>query len=114
MNAWMRVSVGGQRWRVYLVSPRSKYLRDEDDHTNKLDGQCFYDRCAIYIDRTLEESVFEDTLLHELMHAVLHVTGASAVYGREPELEERLVSAATPALHRLVRDLGFHFPKRAA
>jgi hypothetical protein len=102
---WLRLHVGGQRWTVHLVSPKSKHL--EGDHV----GRCIYERCAIYIDKTVGEGAREDTLLHELLHAVLFVSGAEKVYGADPKKDEALVAALTPVLHRLLKDLGFVFPK---
>lgn len=106
---WLALFIGGQKWSVYLVSPKSKYLRDDDGST--LEGVCLYDRCRIYINRDLDESAREDTLLHELMHALLYVSGGDKAYGRDHTKDEQLVGALTPMLHRLLKDLGFRFPR---
>ena len=108
----MRLTIGGQRWRVFIVSPRSKHLVHEDG--SRLVGRCVYTTCSIYLSRDLAPDVLEDTLLHELFHATLYVTGAEEVYGASHAKEERFVAALTPAWHRLLKDLGFQFPKRAA
>jgi hypothetical protein len=106
---WLAVHVGGQRWGVHLVSPRSKHL--VNDEGTRLVGKCDYDRCRIYISSALDAPAREDTLLHELLHAALYVSGAEEAYGKEHAAEERLVTSITPVLHRLLRDLGFRFPK---
>lgn len=49
--------------------------------------------------------------MHELLHAALFVSGAQAIYGRADSTEEKAVTALTPCLHRLLKDLGFRFPK---
>lgn len=105
---WLALHVGGQKWSVYLVSPKSRRLL-RDDGTYAL-AHCFYDECRIYISRTLDEGAREDTLLHELLHALLFVSGADKAYGGDAEKDEDLVGALTPMLHRLLKDLGFRFP----
>jgi len=75
---------------------------------------CDYDKCRIYVSKAVDSSARDDALWHELMHALLHVTGAESAYGGDPEADEHIVSALTPAMHRLLRDLGFRFPKGTA
>jgi hypothetical protein len=106
---WLALKIGGQRWGVFLCSPRSKYLRDDDGR--RLDGYCCFDSSRIFLSRGLSESAREDTLLHELLHAMLHVSGGSVAYDRSQTTEEQIVAPLTPVLHRLLRDLGFRFPK---
>lgn len=107
---WLVVHVGGQKWTVYLVSARSKYLTDEDTG-EPLDGRCVYSKNRICINRELDEEARQDILLHELLHALLYVSGADKVYGGDAEKDEQLVTALTPILHRLLKDLGFRFPR---
>lgn len=107
---WLKPHIGGQLWRVYLVGPRTRFLLDEDTG-DRLLGKCDYARCKIYVSKALDESARSDVLWHELMHALLHVTGAEQVYGGDPKKDERLVSTVTPAMHRLLCDLGFRFPR---
>lgn len=108
---WLRFRIGGQRWAVEIVSPRSKFLVDEDgSHV----GRCVYERCRIYLSRDLESAAREDALLHELLHALLYVSGADEHYGKSAKVEERIVGALTPHLHRLLVDLGMRLPARVA
>lgn len=107
---WLALRLGGQRWTVNLV--RGNYPRLEGAA-----GITYPDECRIYISRDLEPSAREDTLLHELLHATLYVSGgcnvlrASSKAGRADEAEEQIVVGLTPILHRLLRDLAFTFPK---
>lgn len=105
---WLALHIGGQRWGVYIVPRRSAKLVLEGERCN---GVCDYDTCKIYISRGLSDQARDDALLHEILHALLHVTGAEAAYGGEPDADEAIVSALTPALHRLLIDLGFRFPR---
>lgn len=109
MTRWLALHLGGQKWNVYLVSPRSKYLRT--DTGGLCIGRCFYDKCRIYLSRSLEGSAREDALLHELLHALLYVTGAESAYNGSAEADEHIVGALTPALHRLLKDMAFEFPR---
>lgn len=112
---WLDLHVGGQRWGVYLVSPNSKHLIE---HTTPVGpdersvGRCDFARCRIYIANDIQEQAREDTLLHELLHALVHVAGVDAC--KSTRAEENLVKALTPILHRLLKDLGFRFPRGLA
>lgn len=109
---WLSLHVGGQKWGVFLVSPNSKHLLE---HTTKVAadersvGRCDFPRCRIYISNDIDEQAREDTLLHELLHALIHVCGVDAC--KSTRAEERLVKGISPILHRLLKDLGFRFPK---
>lgn len=107
---WLSLHIGGQKWSVFLVSPKSKHLWDPDSGKHNA-GFCQYDKCSIYIARDLGEEAREDVLLHELLHALLYVTGGEKVYDCDHEKDEQLVSALTPTLHRVLKDLGFRFPR---
>lgn len=102
------VFVCGQKWTLHLVRPKNKNLRSSSGQY--LSGQCFYDRCRIYLADDQSGEALEDTILHELLHALLHVSGAEEAYGRDADKDEHLVTALTPHLHRLLKDLGFQFP----
>jgi hypothetical protein len=106
---WLSLHIGGQRWAVELVSPKHKDLSNDDG--DRCHGRCVFNRCRIYIDKTLDEQAREDTLLHELFHAALFVSGADAAYGKSGSVEEKIVAPLTPCFHRLLKDLGFKFPK---
>lgn len=93
---------------MHLVSARSKHLRDGEKH---FDGRCVYDSCTIYIDKSLPEPVREDTLFHELVHALFYVVGMQDVFKGDGETEEHAVRRLVPTMHRLFLDLGFRFPK---
>ena len=114
---WLSLHVGGQRIAVHIVRPSHP----------KLDG-CYGmylpDECLIYLSSELEGGALQDTLWHELDHAVNDIAGVSNLLGeavrgrhgrrggkRVEELEERIVRARTPIWHRLLKDLGFRFPK---
>lgn len=117
---WLTLKIGGQPLEVHIVRPTDK----------KLEGNLgLYDpdKNRIYLSNALEPAQREDTLFHELDHAVNQISGANqmirsgiALLARLPEqdfsdayekLEEDFVSTKTPHWHRLLKDLGFVFPK---
>lgn len=106
---WLTNFIGGQKWSVFLVSPNSKHLVNEKGE--KLNGKCDYEKCRIYIRKDLDPEAREDALWHELLHALLFVTGAEKAYNGDPEKDEELVEKLTPTMHRLLKDLGFRFPR---
>lgn len=116
---WLSVQIGGQRWRVDLIKGNHPHFAAEDgEHVY---GISYPDRCKIYIAREQSEQVREDTLVHELLHAVFAVSGAGGILAEVCEgrdiagrVEERIVGALTPYWHRIVLDLGGKFPKGPA
>lgn len=108
---WLSIHVGGQLWGVHLVSARSKYLREDDGTFSK--GAAYFDECRIYISREMSDQARDELLVHELLHAVVRVSGAAHAINDE-EKEEAIVRDVTPILHRLLTDLGFRFPKGTA
>ena len=104
------VQIGGQRWKIKLVHPGNCHLIG--DGGAPLHGCCELAKCTIYISKALCEDAREDTLLHELLHAVVYVTGAGeAAFAGVPAIEEALVGTLTPTLHQVLRDFGFRFPR---
>ncbi len=108
MKLWLKLHIGGQAWKVYITPSCNKKLNFDGDHCA---GRCDYDACKIYISKALDDQAREDTLLHELLHALLYVSGAENAYDGDPKIDETIVSALTPILHRLLKDLGFRFPQ---
>jgi hypothetical protein len=113
VKKWRALFIGGQKWGVFLVSPKSKHLKDADaPPETRQYGRCAYSQCRIYIANDQDDQAFEDTLLHELLHALLHVTSADDAYDKDAAKEEDLVQKLTPVLHRLLKDLcGFAIRK---
>lgn len=117
---WLDLKVGGQRVTVHLVKPGDPRLQGNDY------GCCDFVGARIYIANNLAPGVREDTLFHELDHYVDEVCGASrcllkavqaprkrgdAAVAALTELDEDIRLARTPVWHRLLKDLGFVFPK---
>lgn len=102
---WLAVHVGGQRFRVHLVPPDHPALEGENY------GSTDHAKSEIFVERRLSQSATEDTLLHELLHAAMDVSGATHVLNDDRDVEEAVVRALTPVLHRLLLDLGFSFPR---
>jgi hypothetical protein len=107
---WLALRVGGQRISVHLVRPVHPKLEG-------CNGVYHPDDCAIYISSGLAIGAREDTLFHELDHAVNDISGANNALktgvgdGKVDEVEEQLVRCRTPVWHALLKDLGFRFPK---
>lgn len=113
---WLSVHVGGQKWRVDLIKGNSKHF--EADADENVYGITHAEKCRIYIAKEQDEQAREDTLLHELLHAVFGVAGVNSTLAEICEdrdeaykVEDKMILAMTPVLHRLLKDLGFKFPK---
>lgn len=107
---WLALRVGGQKIAVHLVRPQHPKLEG-------CQGVYHPDRCAVYLSSALEAGALEDTLFHELDHVVNDVSGAgNALAAAVPpskleDVEEQIVRCRTAVWHRLLKDLGFRFPK---
>ena len=87
-----RITIADRTWTVQLAD-----LIDEHECYGRMLGR----RSLIEIDRTLEQQEAESTLVHESLHAMIHMTGLS---GRlEHDVEERIVSTLEPALYSWLR-----------
>lgn len=104
MKLWLKLHIGGQLWRIYIVPARNKNLAGGA-------GRCDYNACKIYISKAQDDQAREDTLWHELLHALLYVSGAEKAYDGDADIDEKVVAALTPVMHRLLKDLGFRFPR---
>lgn len=124
MKTWLRLHIGGQVFKVVVVSPRSKWLIDHKGE--RVAGRTWVDHCLIAINRELNDQAREDTLLHELLHAAVYVSGGWSAIQRvtaapaaseenvddaAQAVEDDIVHPLAPILHRLLKDLGFRFPK---
>lgn len=106
---WLVLYLGGKKWTIHLVTPRSKWLKDSDTG-EQLVGYCHYDTQRIFIDKTLSEDQFTDTLIHECIHAVIEVSGAHRFIVEGTDNEENLVAVISPYIHSILKDMGCKLP----
>ena len=79
-----------------------EYLdRVSDDDGDKLHGDFCADKLTIRVDKTLTGTALESTILHELLHAALHLTGHG--YRLSGDDEEALVRGLEHALIDVVK-----------
>jgi len=79
----------------FVVRQKKKYdLLGELDKENE----------TIIVRTTQGPANLRDTVLHEVLHAILYVAGDSDVHGLAHEDEERLVRIVTPWLLAFMRD----------
>ena len=65
-----KINIGGVKYAVYL----KKNLIEPDSHQHVW-GYTDYEKSAIYIENKLSEQHIKQTLIHELVHAMLWETG---------------------------------------
>ncbi len=73
-----KINIGGVKYAVYL----KKNLIEPDSHQHVW-GYTDYEKSAIYIENKLSEQHIKQTLIHELVHAMLWETGAVDSYNDE-------------------------------
>lgn len=67
-------------------------------------GEYDGDNGIIYIDEELKGEEFQSTLLHEILHTILHLTGmVHAIFHNQEQPEEGIVYALENGLSSLVK-----------
>ncbi len=106
---WCELDVCGQRYRVLLSEAEGCAELGDDE------GVTLGERTEIYIQRGLSASRKEDTLIHELIHALLDASGAGHSLcehlglseDRWREFEEKLARLMAPAMLATFRGAGW-------
>ena len=88
-----KINIGGVKYDVSL----KKNLIEPDSH-QPVWGYTDYARSAIYIDNKLSKQHIKQTLVHELVHAMLWETGAVDGYN-----DEKLVNSLGNMLYSVLR-----------
>ena len=106
-------------WRVFLAhpswfEPHERERRGTKRYENGFAGLTLPTMRAIYLNAAEERSVQDETLLHEMMHAVLtgFVEAAEPHEAISDETEERAICAISPRLYPVVRRMGLSWPRR--
>jgi len=91
------IRILGQSWRLQRVSER--VLSDG------VLGDCDTSKHRLRVLKTLERGAAVEVLIHELIHALMHVSGLWATLAVEkPRLEEEVVSRLAPVVVALLED----------
>lgn len=72
------------------------------DYKDALCGLTTSTGCRILVDHEMSHSQIQETILHEALHAMYDLSGAT--FDLEDNTEERLVRALAPVLLRFLRD----------
>lgn len=100
MSTPTRVKVGAYTYTVKVDADRIKELEKESE--TDLYGITSHGILEIALHPTVAPMVMRETLLHEVLHAVLYNTGVAD--RMTDKNEEHLVRALSPALFALLRD----------
>lgn len=69
MNKFVKLKIKGSIWKI-------KFVNEIDKSDDKVLGLTIYDTKTIYVLNNLSETLFEETLAHELLHATLYECGS--------------------------------------
>lgn len=102
LPAWRRIQIGSHVWPIYV----REWIR-------KMWGYCNLTHKRIFLRKTQVE--WEDTLLHEVLHACIEESKAKPLlekwFGpKAHRREEQLVRAITPVLLGALKELGWRPP----
>jgi hypothetical protein len=94
------VRVGPYRYKVVVSAERIKELEKESN--SELYGITTHGHLEIALQPDVADLILRETLLHEVLHAVLYNTGLSD--RMSDKAEEHLIRGLSPALFALLRD----------
>ena len=80
-----QIKINGLKWKIFFVASESPKLTDEDNKKNIL-GITYFRECEIYIDKSLSKPLRKQTVIHELVHALLFSYGINAEGATEEEI----------------------------
>lgn len=94
------IIVGPYEYTVRLDKDRIEELEKESG--DELYGMTTHNLLEIAVHPHMHNTLIKETLLHEVLHAVLYVTGIS--HGMSDDDEEQLIRSLSPCLFMLLRD----------
>lgn len=98
----MRVKIGWHTYKV-IFGKEPLVLAGSDINIHEdLCGLTSVNQCRIWVDDNQSKSQIQDTLLHEILHAVFDTCGISV--DLDHAAEERIVRVLAPNLLSLFRD----------
>ena len=100
MSTPTSVRVGPYTYTIKVDAERIKELEKESD--TDLFGMTTHGHLEIVLQPDVADTVLRETMLHEVLHAVLFNTGLSD--RMTDKAEEHLVRALSPALFALLRE----------
>jgi hypothetical protein len=86
----------GERFKIKLVDA----IGDKDS-PDVIHATCDTTKRVIFLNKSIGQAAFETALLHEIIHAILAITGISAPMSESTE--ETLVSALERALFPIIQ-----------
>lgn len=90
------IRIGATKWDIVWSEKKTKRHPEGND---RVLGLTIHKEQTIYIDDSTKECGQKDTLLHEVLHAIMGVYSfAPSARGKELEREEKLICSMTPAL----------------
>lgn len=76
MNKFVKLKIKGSTWKI-------KFVNEIDKSDDKVLGLTLYDTKIIYVLNNLNETLFEETLTHELLHATLYECGSDLCHDEQ-------------------------------
>ena len=76
MNKVIKLKIKGSSWKI-------KFVNEIDKSDDKVLGLTLFNTKTIYVLNNLNETLFEETLTHELLHATLYECGSNMCYDEQ-------------------------------
>jgi len=91
-----RIAVGP--FTLKVDTSKKAQERIDRDNDGPLYGMWDGRQATILLSTRSAETITRETLLHELLHAIIELSGAAAVHIKDSDEEEGIVRALTPML----------------
>lgn len=96
------VRIGPLRWSITTSLGSYTTFAEAENDTHAL-GFCSLQALTIALKPGIPESLVRETLMHELLHAIIRTQGGIYETAKPDELEEATVSAISPLLVSVLR-----------
>ena len=90
--------------KVVYIGPADYVVKQRKHMEPGLMGETFNEDARIDLKRNQADCQRRETLMHEILHAVIFMSGYAKVTALDQEAEERLVVMLSPWLTQFIRD----------
>lgn len=111
---WLTFPIGSAEYRVYLADADDHLLKPVDACDAACEGATDHETSTIVVRRDLPAKRLPEVLVHELLHAVAHISGIAITMRWKLTREEQVVHAMAPMLSQALIGAGLWKQRRAA
>lgn len=85
-------------FKITIDTSKKAQERVDRDSDGPLYGMWDGRQASILLSSRAADTIIKETLLHEMLHAIFELSGASSVHIKDSDTEEGIIRSATPML----------------